>query len=133
MFNKRLGLLALTCAFALLTGAVCIPRTTTRMGTLRVSITDAPFPFQFISEAIVTVTSVEVRLGEGSETGGETTENGSDNDFITVFSNPSGTDFDLLTLRNGVTELLAQAQVPIGIYTQMRLIISLLLAQVSVR
>ncbi|MCH7813775.1 MAG: DUF4382 domain-containing protein [Planctomycetes bacterium] len=38
-----------------------------RTGTLRVLVTDKPFPFEFISEALVTITRVEAKLGRGDD------------------------------------------------------------------
>ncbi len=116
MINKRLmAFSAFTCLVILGLGAVCSPRTPT--GTLRVLITDKPYPFEHISEAIVTVVRVEVRQGE--EEGGD-----DDDAFITVFEDQTGKPFDLLELQNGQTDLLAEAEVPVGEYTQMRLVIS---------
>ncbi len=116
MINKKLGLLALACLMAILTGAVCIPWGPTPMGTLRVVITDKAYPFEYISEAIVTVTRVEVRQGD--------VEDEDDDSFVTIFDDSEGTEFNLIELQNGETDLLAEAEVPVGTYTQMRLVIS---------
>ena len=44
--------------------------------------------------------------------------------FIVIFDDPNGKDFDLVELRNGQTDLLADANVPAGTYTQMRLVVT---------
>lgn len=146
-------------------------------GTLRVYITDKPFPFDMIEEAIVTITKIEVRrsddddddsgeiactinedCNDGLYCNGEETcaneicvagtppcnpgdqcveesqsclavsDNTDDEDenqgrpFIEIFSGEK--DFNLLHLQNGQTDLLAEADLPVGTYTQMRIFIS---------
>jgi hypothetical protein len=110
-------------------------------GTLRVLLTDKPFPIEFIQSAIVTLTRVEVRKAETTETESETntttqpaartqpaTEDEDDHDddgsFITIFEDAAGKSFDLITLRNGRTNLLADVDLPAGTYTQMRLVVT---------
>lgn len=157
-------------------------KTSGQTGTLRVYITDKPFPFDMIEEAIVTITKIEVRRSDnddddGSETtcttdeecndgaycnGEETcldevciagtppcnpddlciedeqtcfavstdTEEEEDDDdsgdtgrpFIEIFSGEK--DFNLIDLQNGSTDLLAEADLPVGTYTQMRIFVS---------
>ncbi|MHC4697030.1 MAG: DUF4382 domain-containing protein, partial [Planctomycetota bacterium] len=46
------------------------------------------------------------------------------NPFIVIFEDEEGRDFDLLDLQNGKTDLLADAEVPVGTYTLMRLIVT---------
>ena len=158
----------------------------TRTGKLRLLITDKPFPFDAIKEAVVTFTRVEVRVlgddeagddgddndngnenggdgddndnGNGNENGNENdnggngdgddnvndnggggdgndntndngdngNDNGDDDDggspFVVIFEGEQA--FDLLDLQNGRTALLADADIPAGTYTQMRLIVT---------
>ena len=144
-------------------------------GTLRVVVTDKPFPFEFISQALVTITSVEVRIGDddGNHTDGNENDNansnendngddnendngdeGNDNEgdeendngdegndnaddddddgddddgdddgsFIVIFEGQRV--LNLLDLQNGRTDLLVEADIPAGTYTQMRLIVA---------
>src|SRR5687767_9549291 len=106
-------------------------------GRLRVSITDKPFPFEFIESAKVTLTRVEVRQGEPSDESSEegegedqiassqpASDDDSDGPFITIYEDAAGKEFDLVLLRNGKTDLLAEAELPAGHYTQMRLVVS---------
>ena len=167
------------------------PGTADQTGTLRVLVTDKPFPFEFIDQALVTVTRVEARRGgdgdddhgnenesdEGNENGAETNDDDTgnenededdegnendaetnDNDDDTGNENEDdegnendadGNDhaddeedddgdeatrfevlfegertFDLKDLQNGRTDLLAEAELPVGTYTQLRLVVT---------
>lgn len=97
-------------------GGVPIPGTT---GNLKVLITDKPFPFEFIVEAVVTIERVDVRVAadEGVEV---------DEEFITIadYTDDGGKPFNLLELQNGRTDLLADTDIPAGHYDQMRLIVT---------
>lgn len=116
MVNRKLGLLALACLVTSAIGATCIPWGPTPTGTLKVLITDKAYPFEYISEAIVTVVRVEVRQGG--------VQDEDESSFVTVFEDSTGKAFNLIELQNGETDLLASAEVPVGTYTQLRLIIS---------
>ncbi|UCG16297.1 MAG: DUF4382 domain-containing protein [Phycisphaerales bacterium] len=124
-------------------------------GQLKVLITDKPYPFEFIAEALVTITRVEVHMitnyagdvgtnslrvgdgdgeGEGANTNGlydNDTDGGhlansngesEDTPWITVFEGSES--FDLVQLRDGETDLLAEADIEPGRYNQMRLIVT---------
>lgn len=79
-------------------------------GTMRVLLTDAPFPFEMVESANVTIERVEVV----SETEGiiNITEDWTEPEL-----------FNLLDLRDGVTALLGEVEVPVGTYEQVRLIV----------
>jgi len=120
-------------------------------GTLRVLITDKPYPFDLLEEALITITRVEVGQAEDADEPDEPNEpndaedasddadeagddadeagdddNGDEDDdegqWLTIFE--GSRSFDLLDLRNGRADLLADAEIPAGTYTQMRLIVT---------
>ncbi len=100
----------------LLTGIAASCTSSPGNGSLRVLITDKPYPVDLLQSAIVTLTRVEVRTAGGSED--------DDSSFITIFDEPAGKSFDLLQLQGGKTDLLVDTQVPAGDYDQMRLIVT---------
>ncbi|HOP00034.1 MAG TPA: DUF4382 domain-containing protein [Bacteroidales bacterium] len=80
-------------------------------GHLVVKVTDAPFPVDMIESATVTITKVELRkAGDGIPDGYP---------FIVLMEDT--VTFDLLDLRNGVTEELLAMEIPAGTYNLMRL------------
>ena len=83
-------------------------------GTVSVKLTDAPFPYSFVSEANVTITKVEARRKNISEP--EDGEN--DNPFEVLFEGEVSAN--LLELTNGVTKSLGEAEVPVGTYDLVR-------------
>lgn len=131
------ALLSVGISGGLLGGCNLIP------GTLDLLLTDAPFPFDSIVEASVTIERIEVR--QSSADGDETTDDstgGADEDaddtnthqddedpdgddgggFITVMEEQA--TFNLLDLQGGVTATLASAPLAAGTYSQVRLIVS---------
>src|SRR6056297_1028903 len=73
-------------------------------GRLNVQMTDAPISLDLIDEANVTISKIEIRKdveGQASDTG---------NPFITIYD--STETYNLLELRNGVTETLVDLEVP---------------------
>jgi hypothetical protein len=77
-------------------------------GTVRVLVTDAPFPVQFVESATVVIREVSVRAADGSG-------------YINVFS---GSDaVDLVPLTGGVSAQLLAAAVPPGSYDEARLLV----------
>lgn len=95
-------------------------------GALRVMITDKPYPFEYLEQAIVTVTRVEVRRADSGGAGDETNseEDGADGAFVTVFEDANGKSFDLLTLQNGRLDTLTEAGLAPGEYSQIRVIVT---------
>ena len=103
-----LGLSAL-----LLAGTTACDLTVTEdVGTLSVTMTDAPFPTDLVAEANVTVTKLEVREAGGSD----------GSPFLTLSETVQS--FNLLDLRNGVTAALASLELPVGSYDLLRIYIS---------
>ena len=119
-------------------------------GQLKVLITDKPYPFEFIAKAEVTIARVEVHMitnyagdvgtnslgeGDGEGDGENANTNGTDGGHL-FNSNGESKDtpwitvldeertFDLLQLRDGRTDLLAEADIEPGRYNQMRLIVT---------
>jgi hypothetical protein len=78
-------------------------------GRLSIQVTDSPFPLDFIEEASVTITKVELRKDTDSD----------DHPFITVYEGSK--EFNLLDLRNGVVEELVDVEIPAGSYNLMRI------------
>jgi hypothetical protein len=70
-------------------------------------LTDAPFPFDLVAEANVTIQNVALK---GS---------GADSVLLSDVAQP----FNLLDLQNGVTTPLADLEVPAGTYNQLRLVV----------
>ncbi len=88
------------------------------MGKLTLQLTDAPFPFDMVAEANVTLFKVDARLAESED---EDVEGDSEEDgypFITLMEEEI--PVNLLDLTNGVTEQLADLEVPAGTYDLIR-------------
>ncbi|MGB5460483.1 MAG: DUF4382 domain-containing protein [Eudoraea sp.] len=88
------------------------------MGRLTVHLTDAPFPYDLISEANVTIFKVDARYKGDTMEGDENNEDNG-NSFIVLMEEER--DFNLLTLTNGITETLADIDVPAGSYDLIRI------------
>ncbi|RIV42194.1 DUF4382 domain-containing protein [Flagellimonas pelagia] len=88
------------------------------MGRLTLQLTDAPFPFDMVAEANVTVFKVDARLvdSEDEDVEGDSEEDGYP--FITLMEEEI--PVNLLDLTNGVTEELADLDVPAGTYDLIR-------------
>lgn len=107
-------------------------------GKVAVYITDAPFPADMVEKVLVTVDSVELRIrgGECKTEEGDTVGDGDPNDgnnneykhydcdqgFVMVLDEPA--EVDLMQLRNGIVDLLAEAELPVGKYDMIRLYIT---------
>ncbi len=78
-------------------------------GHLTVRLTDMPFPFDDAAEANVTIVRVELI--------------GTDSTNAIVLSD-SSQSFNLLELRDGVTAVLADLEIPSGRYSQLRIIVA---------
>lgn len=79
-------------------------------GKVNIYLTDAPFPVNLVSKTVVSIDKVEIRKQESDTSGVE---------FITLTDKPM--EVDLLTLSNGVTELLASVELEAGSYDLIRM------------
>jgi hypothetical protein len=79
-------------------------------GRLEVYMTDAPFPIDLISSTAVTIDRVDIKKQET-----DTTESS----FIVISEDTM--EINLLELTNGITELIASADLDVGTYDMIRL------------
>ena len=89
-------------------------------GTLSLQLTDAPFPYDLLAEANVTVYKVEARLVDGDYNSDDMNDDSDDNGspFVTLMEEEI--DVNLLELTNGLTQQLADIEVPVGSYDLIR-------------
>ena len=84
--------------------------------TVRFLLTDAPFPFEWVEEANVTIDRLEIRQA----TNGEAEESETSPAFM-GFNLDEETTFNLLDLQNGVTAELGELELKAGTYDEIRL------------
>lgn len=82
------------------------------VGSLRIELTDAPFPTDLVSEANVTINKIEIRKNEGTDS----------SSFITLKEEEMS--FNLLDLTNGVTANLVNLELGVGSYDLIRLYVT---------
>lgn len=104
-FNKTLAVVLAVGMFAF---AGCSTDSTPEMGTLEVKLHDAPADYD---EVNVFIERVEVNNSMNEEEGWQ------------VISEPNQ-QYDLLELSNGVFEVIGEAELEVGLYPQIRLILS---------
>lgn len=110
---------ALSLAFLVLTGCSSDDNNGANgdtTGRLSVQLTDAPFPFDLVTEANVTIFKVDARLAD--EDDDEMDDDESESSFVTLMEEEI--TVNLLDLTNGITEELADVEVPIGTYNLVR-------------
>ncbi|MCE4566119.1 DUF4382 domain-containing protein [Maribellus sp. CM-23] len=114
---KRIGLVLSTFVLGIILMAACNDDDTSGIqagkGKVNIYLTDAPFPIDLIAETYVTIDKVEIRKQETDSSG---------SDFIVLTEEPM--EIDLLTLSNGVTEILASVDLEAGTYDQIRMHVS---------
>lgn len=86
-------------------------------GRLTLQLTDAPFPYDLISEANVTIFKIDARY-KGDSMEGEENNEGDDKTFIILSEEEM--DVNLINLTNGITETLVDIDVPVGSYDLIR-------------
>jgi Domain of unknown function (DUF4382)/Carboxypeptidase regulatory-like domain len=84
--------------------------TNTNLGGITIKLTDAPMPYDQFMEASITIDKVEIGLA-------------SDPSSFIVIMNETKT-FNMINMINGITEVLAAANIPEGKYDTLRLYIS---------
>ncbi|WP_067033920.1 DUF4382 domain-containing protein [Allomuricauda sp. CP2A] len=85
-------------------------------GRMTVQLTDAPFPFDMVAEANVTIFKVDARLKDSEDE--EMDDDTEESSFVTLMEEE--VSVNLLDLTNGVTEELADVEVPAGTYDLVR-------------
>ena len=107
MIRKFLLLALASCCAVAVSG--CSDEGPSSQGTVAIHLADAPYPFDMITSADLAIDAVEVHVkGAG---------------FHTLAVAESSSVLNLLTLQNGVTALLVEAEVPTGELDQIRLIV----------
>ncbi len=98
--------------------------TSSDVGRLQVLLTDAPFPYDLVAEANVTIFKVEARykgnLDEMQVIDSTTTTVAVDQGKPFIVLMEEELDVNLLELTNGVTKTLADIDVPVGSYDLIR-------------
>ncbi len=82
-------------------------------GRINVHITDAPFPIDLVSSAIITIDAVEIRKKSEVEMEDDETS------FFLLAEDEM--EINLLKLTNGITEQIASADLEVGMYDMIRL------------
>lgn len=88
-------------------------------GRVVVKITDEPFPITLIEKASVTISKVEIRVAGTEEEPSDSETGGEESSFIVIFDDSH--DAILTDLRNGVTDELANLEIPADEYDLVRI------------
>ena len=101
----------------------CQEASNEQTGRIVIKITDAPFPIDFIEDASVTITKLEMRLeeinGDMDEGNIEGEDESEEHPFITLFEGSE--TFNLLELRNGLMATFLDLEIPVGNYNLIRI------------
>ncbi|MGH7712088.1 MAG: DUF4382 domain-containing protein [Gemmatimonadaceae bacterium] len=92
------------------------------MGTVRLQLTDAPFPFDSVDKVEVHVLRVDARLQEADDAAADANVSENSGGGWIVLASPDKV-FDLLKLRGGALADLGSAQLAAGTYRGLRLVI----------
>ena len=101
-----------------------VPKTNSGTGSVVISLTDAPFPYDMVEEANITIDWVKLhRVDSLVNQLGNKNENGnglkaSDSVFVMM---EKDTTLNLLDLSNGITAVLSEMDIPAGTYNELRL------------
>lgn len=88
-------------------------------GQVKIHITDAPFPADLVEHVLVTIDRVGLRNSKGECSDIEDQEFECAEGFLLMLDEP--VTIDLMLLRNGLTDLLVDATIPVGKYDMLRL------------
>lgn len=122
MILKRMLLLILTVSTILFASCSDDNDGGQKTGTMAVHLTDAPFPYDLVAEANVTITKIDARNKTVEED--STAEGDIERDSPFVVLMEEEVSLNLLNLTNGITETLANIDVPVGTYDLVRVYIS---------
>ncbi len=115
---NALGLIGL--AMILMVSCQKNDRNDDKFGTLRISLTDATFPIEYIDEANVTITKIEIRKKDDHD--GFAYEDNNGYPFMILLEDTL--EYNLLELRNGVMAELVELGIPVGSYDLLRLYVA---------
>jgi hypothetical protein len=120
-------LLGAAAAGALLLFTGCGDSTAASTATLRVMLTDAPFPFDQVARADVHVMRIDAKMEDSDESevarlDGDEPENRDPRRGWVTIATPDQS-YDLLELQNGRTANLGQLTLPTGTYRSFRLVL----------
>ncbi|MCK3685540.1 DUF4382 domain-containing protein [Maribellus sp. YY47] len=111
---KKIGLVLSTLVLGIILMVACNDEVTTNIpegkGKVNIYLTDAPFPIDLVAKTYVTIDKVEIRKQATDSV---------ESEFIVLMDEPM--EIDLLTLSNGVTEMLASVDLEAGVYDQIRM------------
>jgi len=91
-----------------------LPNENSKSGTVIVSITDAPFPYDMVEEANITIDWIKLHKIDSVLVDGEID---SDSDFVML---EKDTTLNLIELSNGITAVMSELEVPAGTYNEIR-------------
>lgn len=117
--KRSLILAAVAAAFV----AACDSTSTPEgMGSVRVQLTDAPFPFDSVAKVEIHVVRIDARLQDPDSATVAAVDDDDNTDGWFVLARP-GKVFELLALRGGKLADLGTAVLPVGTYNGLRLVI----------
>ena len=92
-----------------------LPNQNSKSGTVIVSITDAPFPYDMVEEANITIDWIKLHKIDSLDLVGE-----SDPDSVFIMLEKD-TTLNLIDLSNGITAVMSEMEIPAGTYNEIRL------------
>jgi len=90
-------------------------------GTVVFKVTDAPFPADMVAEANVTIDWIKMLKQTSEDNGDEGEEEGGEDSSFVLIELEEPVTYNLIELSNGQTAIMAEVEVPAGIYKEIRL------------